>query len=194
MSGRRDFPRKLEPVVTAAGVTKGSFFNHLVDKRRFASAVAHEIRLEIEQWVARINNGVPDPLERLAGGMIAAAAYARATPRRTVVLTRILNGMSLKEHPINAGLLDDLRAAIAEGLIELPSEQAGVLFWLGSGQILMVSIVERGCDLTAAHDLLLGMLQLGLRGFAAGTGRIAELIEPASVLDKFALLERMVPA
>ena len=184
----------IDEVVAAAGVAKGSFFNHFVDKHRFASAVAHEIRLEIEQWVARINEGVPDPLERLCGGMIAAAAYARATPRRTVVLTRILNGMSLREHPINAGLLDDLRGAIAEGLIELPSEQAGVLFWLGSCQILMIGIVERGGDLAAAHDLLLGMLQVGLRGLGAGADRIAELIEPEPVLDKFTFLERVVDA
>lgn len=179
----------IDEVVAAAGVGKGSFFNHFVDKNRFASAVSREIRLEIEQWVARLNDAVADPLERLAGGMIAAAAYAKAEPQRTFVLARMASGMLLKGHPINTGLLHDLRGAVAKGEIELPSEQAGVLFWLGCCQMLMGSIVERG-DLATAQDPLLDMLLMGLRGLGASADSIATLAEPALIRSKLAHLDQ----
>lgn len=182
----------IDEFVAVAGVAKGSFFNHFADKRQFASAVAKGIRVEVEQWVGQINSGVSDPLERLAGGMVAAAAYALANPQRTAVLARSFNGMSLDDHPINAGLLQDLRDALKAELIELPSEQAGVLYWLGACQIVMGNIVEGGADEATAHRLLVDMLQMALRGLAAPPARITEITQPRVMLGKLALLNHAI--
>lgn len=180
----------IDEVVAAAGVGKGSFFNHFADKGRFASAVSREIRLDVEQWVARINEAVADPLERLAGGMVAAYAYATAEPQRTFVLARTASGMLLKDHPINTGLLNDLRGAVAEGTIELPSEEAGVLFWLGCCQMLMGNIVESDPESGTTEGLLLNMLSMGLRGLGVLANRIATLVEPGLIRSKLALLDQ----
>lgn len=179
----------IDEFVATASVSKGSFFNHFTDKRQFAGAIAKEIRVDVEQWVTRINRDVADPLERLAGGMVAAAAYAVANPQRTVVLARTVNGASFDEHPVNAGLQQDLRDAIAARQIVMPSERAAVLFWLGICQVIMVSIVDSRADKAAAHALLADMLQLGLRGFGAAPARIDEIIQPAMMRAKLALLD-----
>jgi len=175
----------IDEFVASARVAKGSFFNHFRDKRQFANAIAREIRVEIEQWVGAINSGVADPLDRLAGGMIAAAAYALANPQRTVVLARSVNGLSLSDHPINAGLLKDLRDAANEGQICIPSEQAGILYWLGSCQTLMGGIVENSADREAAQGLLIDMLQLGLRGLGASQAQIAGAAGADTVMARF---------
>jgi AcrR family transcriptional regulator len=174
----------IDEFVAAAGVAKGSFFNHFADKREFANAVAKEVRIDVEHWVGSINSGVVDPVERLAGGMIAAAAYALANPQRTAVLARSFTGTSLDEHPINAGLLTDLRDALRAKLITLPSERAGVLYWLGLCQILMGTIVDGGPDAQTAHRLLMDMLQIALRGLGAPADRIIDIAEPSVTRNK----------
>jgi AcrR family transcriptional regulator len=175
----------IDEFVAAAGVAKGSFFNHFGDKRQLASAIASGIRIEVEQLVGQVNTGVADPLERLAGGMVAAASYALANPQQTAVLARSFNGTSLDDHPINAGLLQDLRDARSAGAIDIPSEQAGVLYWLGACQIVMGNIVESDADEGAARRLLIDMLHLSLRGLGAPASRIAAIAKPESVVGKF---------
>jgi AcrR family transcriptional regulator len=179
----------IDEFVTTARVAKGSFFNHFKDKRQFSNAIAHEIRVELELWVGRANAGVSDPLARLAGGMIAAAAYALAKPQRTAILARSFNGISLGDHPINAGLLRDLRDAIAAGHINVPSEPAGVLYWLGNCQTLMGNIVETGTDSETVRSRLIEMLQMGLRGLGASPDRIADLSSVIAVRNRFEMFD-----
>ena len=178
----------IDEFVAAARVAKGSFFNHFTDKHQFAAAIAKAIRLEVEQWVGQVNADVASPLERLAGGMVASAAYALSHPQRTTVLARSFNGISLDGHPINAGLLRDLRGAIAAGEIDLPSEQAGVLYWLGSCHALMGSIVANAADTSATIHQLAQVLQLGLRGLGASDARVAEIIGFKDLRNKLASL------
>ena len=64
----------VDELVGAAGVAKGSFFNHFADKQAFAAAIAETIRADVEVRVAAFNAGEADPLRRLTGGMIVAAA------------------------------------------------------------------------------------------------------------------------
>ncbi|TRW14785.1 TetR/AcrR family transcriptional regulator [Glacieibacterium frigidum] len=181
----------IDEFVAAAGVAKGSFFNHFTDKRQFATVVASVIRIDVEDWVGRLNAGVADPLARLAGGMVAAAAYALANPQRTAVLARSFNGTSLDDHPINAGLLHDLRDARAAGAIEIPSEAAGVLYWLGACQIVMGNIVESEADDIASRDLLADMLRMSLRGLGATVPAIDAILGPGGVLDRFGQHDRL---
>jgi len=177
----------IDEFVASARVAKGSFFNHFQDKQQFANAIAREIRLEIEGWVGRVNEGLADPLERLAGGMIAAATYALANPQRTIVLARSFNVLPLNDHPINAGLLKDLRDAAHEGQISLPSERAGIMYWLGSCQILMAGIVEDTANQGDAQKLLIDMLHLGLRGLGASDQLVGRTTETAMTKNRFAM-------
>ncbi|MFM2257350.1 MAG: hypothetical protein RIQ28_1197, partial [Pseudomonadota bacterium] len=78
----------IDDLVAKAGVAKGSFFNHFADKQDFANAIATEVRLELEDLVARCNARIDDPVERIARGMRVVAEFAITNPKRSAVLLR----------------------------------------------------------------------------------------------------------
>jgi AcrR family transcriptional regulator len=103
----------IDELAAAAGVAKESFLNQFGDKDPFGASVVREVRLVVEHCVARMNAGVEDPLQRLAGGMIACAAYAMQRPDGTRVLVGANRGLSPEDHPLHAGLLHDLQDPVA---------------------------------------------------------------------------------
>ena len=113
----------IDELVAAAGVAKGSFFNHFEDKNAFGAAVYASVRGELEASVDRVNADVEDPLQRLSGGMIAAAAFALSRPERFAVLVRTASGLTLGDHPLNAGLARDLRSCVKASAAFEPLEQ-----------------------------------------------------------------------
>ncbi|MBS0481272.1 MAG: TetR/AcrR family transcriptional regulator [Proteobacteria bacterium] len=171
----------IDQVVARAGVAKGSFFNHFADKQVFADAISREVRGEVEALVERINAGVTDPLERLAGGMIAAAHFARSQPRRAAILIRATSRMTPGHHPINRGLRADLDAAAAQGLIAADAAEEGVLYWLACCQAVMTRLVEAPESMTGTVTLLAAMLTLGLRGMGAPAAALCRLTDPAAL-------------
>lgn len=174
----------IDELVAAAGVAKGSFFNHFGDKYAFADAVSAEIRVAIERRVAAANHGVEDPLARLTGGMIVAAAFALTEPKRTAVITRTGPGMLLTDHPLNRGVLHDLQDCLKADLVRDQASRTGVLFYVGCCQALMGVIVAEDASVEEAADLLADMIVLGLTGLGADEARVAALAERRSLLTK----------
>ena len=168
----------IDELVSTAGVGKGSFFNHFVDKQRFAEALADNIRRDIEARVAATHAGVADPLERLARGMIATVAFTQAEPKRTVVLVRTWQAMTLATHPLNEGVRKDMRAAVAAEALPVEAERAGVIFYLGCCQALMSVVAQQRWSKRKTVELLADMLALALRGIGAGEKRVAALADP----------------
>lgn len=175
----------IDELVAVARVGKGSFFNHFVDKQHFAAQVAAGIRRDVEARVELVNAGVREPLERIAGGMIAAAGFAFTDARRTAVLARAGQGMTLDEHPLNKGLRDDVDDAAARGLLREQARSAGVLFWLGCCATLMNAVIERRCDRAGTLELLRDMLTLGLGGIAADPAAIEAATRMGAVSRRF---------
>jgi AcrR family transcriptional regulator len=154
----------IDDLVARAGVAKGSFFNHFADKHDFAAAVAAEVRREVEAEVARANDGVADPIERIAGGMAVAARLAADQPRRMLVLLRSQMPATSQTHPLNRGLKEDVAAALAQGLLRPEAAEAGVLYWLGLCQVLMIHLIETRPAPAEVAARLGEMLVLGLTG------------------------------
>ena len=170
----------IDEVVALAGVAKGSFFNHFTDKQAFAEAIATDVRLQLEEQVGRANAGVADPIERIAGGMRIGAAFALSDPKRTTVLLRSHGSSTARANPLNKGLVEDIEAACAQGLLRPEAQGSGVLFWLGLCQILMINLVERRPDLAGAQRRTREMIMLGLSGLGIDTARAAALADHAA--------------
>lgn len=166
----------IDEVVTRAGVAKGSFFNHFADKQAFATALAAEVRRELEAEVGRANAGMADPVARIAGGMRAGASFALRCPKRATVLLRSMVGVTAPAHPLNRGIADDFARAQAAGLISPEACTAGVLYWLGLCQALMASMIESGRDDDAARQRIDAMIALGLRGLGVGEAHVARIV------------------
>lgn len=168
----------IDDVVAKAGVAKGSFFNHFADKQDFANAIATEVRLEVEALITKANDGVANPVERIAGGMRVAAEFAMAQPKRSAVLLRSQGSSTARAHPLNRGVVGDFEAACQQGLLRPEAQQSGVLYWLGLCQAIMTNIVERRPSRDDANRRLAEMLVLGLTGLgidAAEAARLARL-------------------
>ena len=175
----------IDDVIARAGVAKGSFFNHFVDKEGFAGAVYEEIRSRLEKRIGEANSDVEDPVMRLAGGMRVAVEFALQERKSAIAMLRTSSGTTSQSHPLNSGVRMDVRAAIEAGLIGQAAEKAGVLYWLGLCQIMMASVIERQPDAQKASDQLHDMLKLGLAGLGATqelTGRISA--ESAAMLNR----------
>ncbi|MFM7379003.1 MAG: TetR/AcrR family transcriptional regulator [Erythrobacter sp.] len=171
----------IDEVVAAAGVAKGSFFNHFADKHAFAAAVAAEVRAEVEAEVSKANAARADPVARIAGGMAVAAAYALREPRRARVLLRDQSVAAAADHPLNRGLRADLEAARAAGLLRPEAGASGIAYWLGLCQVVVILAVETRSSPAEARSRLGEMLAMGLAGLgvpdthaAAAIGEVLE--------------------
>ena len=172
----------IDEVVARAGVAKGSFFNHFDDKPAFASAIAEEVRRELEDRITAANAGIADPLARIAGGMSVGAAFALAEPKRTIVLLRSSASSTLTTHPLNRGLVEDMEAALAAGLVRDEARAGGVLYWLGLCQVLLANFVEELPQPDAARERLRSMLVLGLAGLGAAPERARAVADAACTI------------
>lgn len=165
----------IDDVVARAAVAKGSFFNHFADKQEFAAAVAAEVRVALEAAVGGANDGIADPVERIARGMAVAASFAFEQPRRTVVLLRSQMPATSQTHPLNRGLRADFEDALAKGLLRREAGEAGVLYWLGLCQVLMVHVIETRPSAEQLAHRLAQMLVLGLTGIGVPEDRAERL-------------------
>jgi AcrR family transcriptional regulator len=173
----------IDDFVARAGVAKGSFFNHFKDKHDFAAAVAAEVRIEVEAEVARANAGVSDPVARIAGGMAVAARFAVEQPGRAMVLLRSQMPATSHSHPLNRGLMEDIKAALGQGLLRPETSSSGVPYWLGLCQMLMMHLIETRASHRLAAERLGDMLLMGLTGLGAPPAQARELAAAARMIE-----------
>lgn len=177
----------IDDLVAKAGVAKGSFFNHFKDKGDFAAAISKEVRLELEALVAKSNETVSDPIERIAGGMRVGFEFAIRQPKRSMALLRSMGTPTMREHPLNDGLRADIEAAASRNLLRPEAERLGVLFWLGLCQVLMQDALVGRIQLSEADQRLSDMLVIGLTGLGVPAKRAAAIANKQRVGSKSAV-------
>ena len=155
----------VDEVIQAAGVAKGSFYNHFPDKETLADAVHSVIRAKEEAEVGAVNRGVRDPVARICRGMAVYARFALTTPQeaRLLALSRI-DGHILATAA--SGLMADLRAALHAGRIVIPSVEAGASLVVGQVAMLMVRLRDvpdpTGAVVLVQQGLAVTLVGLGL--------------------------------
>ncbi len=161
----------VDEIVASAGVAKGSFFNHFGDKHAFASAIAADIRRDIEARVASANRDIHDPLERLTGGMVVAVDFALSEPRRAMVMLRGMTWSTSRDNPLNAGLNEDIDACIASGYFHHQAKRSGLPFWLGACHMLMISVLAQDLSRQKAAEIMCDTIQMALTGMGVGSSQ-----------------------
>ena len=157
----------IDDIVQAAGVAKGSFYNHFEDKSAFATTILYGIRQEIEAAVQRANESISDPASRVVRALAVYVNFLLASHERASVLLRINVGIASTSNPLNKGVLEDVAAGLRSGRFVVPSVEAGALFVVATCEVAMMSAVEETDD---RHTLMLTQ-QIGaltLRGLGIG--------------------------
>jgi AcrR family transcriptional regulator len=157
----------IDDIVQAAGVAKGSFYNHFEGKQELAAAIREDIRQDIEAEVSRVNAQIDDPAARVSRAVAVYVAYLLASPERANVILRINTTVASADNPLNAGVMRDVAAGLRTGRFVVPSVKAGALFVIGACQIaLMHAVEEPGRDGVLITTQQLGALML--RGLGVG--------------------------
>jgi len=163
----------IDEIVRAAGVAKGSFFNHFRDKDQFADAVASQVRTEIEQAIGALNRDVEDPAQCVARAVCLYILCAVRDPRRASVLLRSSSRLSRTAAPLNRGVLADVSRGLMSGRFAVPTVDAGVLMVLGVAQIALARVLDEPNKTVGAalgQQLCALLLRgLGLNGAEAET-------------------------
>lgn len=153
-------------IVDAAGVAKGSFFNHFQDKDAFAAEVSAEIRAHVEARVTAVNANVTDPAVRMARAMCVFVQFALSDAKRAHIMLRGREWAADGERPINAGLRADIDQGVAAGQFAGRAKTAGILYVIGLCQVLMMAVLSRRelaeCQRLTAELLALTFTGLGL--------------------------------
>ena len=165
----------IDDIVAAAGVAKGSFFNHFEDKKQFANAIATEIRMDIEARVAEANRELDDPLERLAGGMRVSVEYALSEKDRATVMAGGFKFATGRDHPLNAGLRKDIDAACAKGILRPEAQGSGLLLWLGACHSVMANVIERRLTRPKAAARMYDMMVMALIGLGVDEAKARQV-------------------
>lgn len=130
----------VDELTGAAGVAKGSFYNHFPDKEAIAEEVHRAVRMMEEAEVRAVNRGVADPVARIARGIATYARMALTSPEDAHILTLSQIDSRFLQSAVNAGLRDDLRAALSDGRVVAPSIEAAALLILGQTAVLMIRL------------------------------------------------------
>jgi AcrR family transcriptional regulator len=154
----------VDDIVRAAGVAKGSFYNHFADKEALAGALARTLRAQVEAEVGTANAGVEDPAQRVARALCVYLRRAVADPKAAMVLLRLGAQAPAAGAPLNRGVADDVAAGLVGGRFALPTAEAGVLFILGVAQASLARALGEGGG-ALAPSLGQQMGSLLLRGF-----------------------------
>jgi AcrR family transcriptional regulator len=170
----------IDDIVAAAGVAKGSFFNHFCDKQAFGAAVAGFVRAGLERRVDAMNAGVDNPVERLANGMVVAADFAFFDASNAIVMLRGMTDATMAANPLNQGVEADMARCVAAGFTRPEARSSGVIYWLGLCQILMIAIIEANFSRPAMLERLHDMLLLGLGGLGVAPEVAADMAARSS--------------
>jgi AcrR family transcriptional regulator len=125
----------IDAVVAAAGVSKGSFYNHFAGREDLAEAIVGDIRAQLHNVVAATNAYERDPARRLARAVCVFLRYALEDAEGAAVLARV-HGASLSvEAPHNAPLVADIADGISAGRFRIATVEAGAMLVIGVVQV-----------------------------------------------------------
>jgi AcrR family transcriptional regulator len=166
-------------IVDAAGVAKGSFFNHFDDKDAFAAAIAAEIREDLEARVTDANKDVTDPASRVARGIATFIQFALVDPKRTRIMLRGHEWATSGEHRLNVGIQADVSAGVASGRFLPRADGAGVAYLIGVCLTAQVAIVSGRATPAQAKMLASRLLLLALTGLGVDEADAREVSQQA---------------
>jgi AcrR family transcriptional regulator len=158
---------RVNHIVEAAGVAKGSFYNHFSDKDTLATAVAASIREEVEELVATKNRDLSDPLSNIARGICCHALIARNNPARALILLRHHELATSGSYRLNKTIQEDVDKGISIGKISPICKDVGIIHVMGVAFFLMARTLETSPPPAKFNKLITESLEVLFRGLGA---------------------------
>jgi len=153
----------VDDIVQAAGVGKGSFYNHFDDREALVRVISAEIRAGVEAAIDHANANVADAAARVARACCTYLRFALDEPERAGFLVRVHGGHTSLGAPLNRGLVDDISRGLVAGRFRVATLESGLLYVLGVTQLALMRIVQEP-SATLAVSLAQQMCAMMLSG------------------------------
>lgn len=179
----------IDQIVEAADVAKGSFYNYFQDRNGVMLAIAAELRSRLEGAIARLNDGIEDPAERVARAIRLYLALAVLDPGRAGMLARVYDGKDDLIMQSNPGLTEDLKVGIAQGRFNVPNVEVATHLTIGIALTSMRHLLSN----TAGEEILRGqghaydVATMLLQGLGVVPGDIREILDRPFAITQLTL-------
>ncbi len=148
----------VDEIVERADLARGTFYNYFPDKDALERELASQSRARIEGEIARVNEGVIDPAQRIARAFLSVLHLGITAPQEATAMRRLFPRATDPAAPINSGVRRDAAEGMAQGRIVATSEDVVVAYVMG----VFTAGLNRALDLPAGR----------VRQFAQGLGTI----------------------
>ncbi|WP_321949308.1 TetR/AcrR family transcriptional regulator [Paraburkholderia sp. J10-1] len=123
----------LEDFIAAAGVAKGTFYNHFPTKSELFHALGSYVADAIDERINLVVEGVTDPAHRIAVACRQFVRLCRERPEWGWILVRAMPGAHAGwSKDMQRGVLADVRAGVKQGMFAVPSVQVAVVMGMGA--------------------------------------------------------------
>ncbi len=136
----------VDEVTARAGVAKGTFYNHFIDKTDVANQIAFEIRQDMRSRIAAIKSINSDPASHLAIAMCLFLLLATEQPNRAQILVTLMNNPTDVNSPMNAPVRFTLQNGMESRRFRLTSIEASLIIILGIVSAGIRHIIEQPSD------------------------------------------------
>ncbi len=132
----------IDEIVNAADVGRGSFYNHFTDKEMLGSAIVARIRDHLDSEIAKVNDDIANPAERVMRALFASVHFTIAFPETARVVVNLGLTTTDPNSPVNAKLVDDLQRGLASGTFSFAATDVGVSIVVGLISVAMRHVLE----------------------------------------------------
>jgi AcrR family transcriptional regulator len=175
----------IDAVVAAAGVSKGSFYNHFTSRDDLVDTIVGDIRAQLHNVVAATNAYERDPARRMARAVCVFLRYALEDAEGAAVLARVHGGSLSAEAPHNAPLVADIADGISEGRFRIATVESGTMLVIGVVQVGLFRLLDEPVPALAVA-IAQQLTMMLLRGLGVESAE-AERIAAAAAHDILAL-------
>lgn len=167
----------VDEIVERADVARGTFYNYFADKAALERELAAQVRTRVENEIARTNEGIRDPAERIARAFCCVLQFFLGARQQADAMARLFPRATDPAAPINAGVRGDVTEGLERGRIVAPSEDVAVATIVG----VFMAGVNRALDLPSskADTIAIGMGTILLHGLGIGRPQAERIMRQA---------------
>lgn len=167
----------VDEIVQRADVARGTFYNYFADKDALERELAAHVRTRVENEIARTNEGISDPAERIARAFCCVLRFFLGAREQAAAMARLFPRATDPAAPINSGVRGDVTEGLERGRIVAPSEDVAVASIVG----VFMAGVNRALDLPSskAGAFAIGMGTILLHGLGISRTQAERLMAQA---------------
>lgn len=178
----------IDDFIAAAGVARGTFYNHFKTTRELLDAVTAEVSDEIIATIERVVIGIDSPVQRIACGCAMYMQVAIDHPAWGAFITRTGMRGAASGHLIDVYLPRDLELAREQGQASFASVRAARDILLGGVRQGIESVLSGA----APREHLRETLGMALRGIGVPKTQLSRLMAaPVGDIDWPPMLHRL---